>query len=169
MRICDRDAPQSMSRKSCYAFSILTCSKALILNDSYRSNESLGMGFRLIEFDLEIAFQERGFGAHPMELIESRLYAGRQFIRLMNVNIDGKNINAALKDRNLQNHLGLPHLCAAPQEIEPLPASSTLRLLFATLTCRRARRNGLSVRVVQRIPGRPGSFQTNSHFRAPLS
>jgi hypothetical protein len=33
----------------------------------------------------------------------------------MNVNIDGKNINAALKNRNLQNHLGLPHLCTAPQ------------------------------------------------------
>jgi len=60
------------------------------------------MGFRLIEFDLEIAFQERGFWAHPMEFIESRLYAARQFTRLMNVNIDGKNINAALKNRNLQ-------------------------------------------------------------------
>jgi hypothetical protein len=104
-----------MPRKSCEAFSILTCSKALILNVSYRSNESLGMGFRLIEFDLEIAFQERGFWAHPMEFIESRLYAARQFTRLMNVNIDGKNINAALKNRNLQNHLGLPHLCTAPQ------------------------------------------------------
>lgn len=73
------------------------------------------MGFRLIEFDLEIAVQEWCFWAHPMELIESRLYAGRQFARLMNVNIDGKNINAALKNRNLQNHLGLPHLCTAPQ------------------------------------------------------
>ncbi len=46
------------------------------------------MAFRLIEFDLEIAFQQWGFWAHPMELIESRLYAGRQFTRLMNVNID---------------------------------------------------------------------------------
>ena len=60
------------------------------------------MAFRLIEFDLEIAFQEWCFWAHPMELIESRLYAGRQFARLMNVNIHGKNINAALKNRNLQ-------------------------------------------------------------------
>ncbi|MGO9719429.1 MAG: hypothetical protein ACLPOA_02280 [Methylocella sp.] len=46
------------------------------------------MAFRLIEFDLEIAFQQWGFWAHPMELIESRLYAGLQFTRLMNVNID---------------------------------------------------------------------------------
>jgi len=97
IRICDWDAPQSMPRKSCEAFSILTCSKALILNVSYRSNESLGMGFRLIEFDLESAFQERGFWAHPMEFIESRLYAARQFTRLMNVNIDGKTSTPLLK------------------------------------------------------------------------